>query len=235
MPSNSLSKISNGRSFFFWRLLLSKLLAETTIFYLRSTSGRLYLYTAPCIKRNVVWLVGIFCTGWWQWKSVQEVQLEGQSVCLKSVLEAKTQQWSVSCRWHNIILVCLLHPTCPADRGISVCSKPQEMRIPSLSGAPPHWGWTNPWHLQVKTENIWIISKWERELVLFLNYFNSPDVILSTSVWCHMISNLPPSCVPGLKRMMARRQPSSVLSICMSLILLTSSVKTLRRDERRGE
>ncbi|TNN57127.1 hypothetical protein EYF80_032712 [Liparis tanakae] len=38
-----------------------------------------------------------------------------------------------------------------------------------------------------------------------------------------------PEHVPGLKRMMARRQPSSVLSICMSLILLTSSVSTLRR------
>lgn len=31
--------------------------------------------------------------------------------------------------------------------------------------------------------------------------------------------------------MIARRQPSSVLSICMSLILLTSSVKTLKRGE----
>lgn len=39
--------------------------------------------------------------------------------------------------------------------------------------------------------------------------------------------------VPGLKRMMARRQPSSVLSICMSLILLTSSVRTLAREEQR--
>ena len=33
--------------------------------------------------------------------------------------------------------------------------------------------------------------------------------------------------VPGLKRTMARRQPSSVLSICMSRILDTSSVSTL--------
>lgn len=33
---------------------------------------------------------------------------------------------------------------------------------------------------------------------------------------------------PGLKRTMARRQPSSVLSICMSFILDTSSVRTLR-------
>lgn len=41
--------------------------------------------------------------------------------------------------------------------------------------------------------------------------------------------------VPGLKRMIARRQPSSVLSICMSLILLTSSVKTLRRKQKRFE
>jgi len=43
---------------------------------------------------------------------------------------------------------------------------------------------------------------------------------------------LSPEDVPGLKRMMARRQPSSVLSICMSLILLTSSVSTLRRGGR---
>lgn len=35
---------------------------------------------------------------------------------------------------------------------------------------------------------------------------------------------------PGLKRTMARRQPSSVLSICISLILLTSSVRTLKDD-----
>lgn len=35
---------------------------------------------------------------------------------------------------------------------------------------------------------------------------------------------------PGLKRTMARRQPSSVLSICISLILLTSSVRTLNDD-----
>lgn len=34
--------------------------------------------------------------------------------------------------------------------------------------------------------------------------------------------------VPGLKRTMARRQPSSVLSICMSRILDTSSVSTLK-------
>lgn len=34
--------------------------------------------------------------------------------------------------------------------------------------------------------------------------------------------------VPGLKRTMARRQPSSVLSICMSRILDTSSVSTLQ-------
>lgn len=54
--------------------------------------------------------------------------------------------------------VCVLQPTCPADRGISVCSRTRAMRTPSLSGAPPHWGWTNPWHLQVKTENIYIIS-----------------------------------------------------------------------------
>lgn len=54
--------------------------------------------------------------------------------------------------------VCVLQPTCPADRGISVCSTPREMRTPSLSGAPPRWGWTNPWHLQVKTEDIYIIS-----------------------------------------------------------------------------
>lgn len=47
----------------------------------------------------------------------------------------------------------------------------------------------------------------------------------------HTTFNLSPVCVPGLKRMMARRQPSSVLSICMSLILLTSSVKTLQRGE----
>lgn len=38
---------------------------------------------------------------------------------------------------------------------------------------------------------------------------------------------------PGLKRTMARRQPSSVLSICISLILLTSSVRTLE-DDRLG-
>lgn len=38
---------------------------------------------------------------------------------------------------------------------------------------------------------------------------------------------------PGLKRTMARRQPSSVLSICISLILLTSSVRTLN-DDRLG-
>lgn len=34
--------------------------------------------------------------------------------------------------------------------------------------------------------------------------------------------------VPGLNRTMARRQPSSVLSICMSRILDTSSVSTLQ-------
>lgn len=34
--------------------------------------------------------------------------------------------------------------------------------------------------------------------------------------------------IPGLKRTMARRQPSSVLSICMSRILDTSSVSTLK-------
>lgn len=37
--------------------------------------------------------------------------------------------------------------------------------------------------------------------------------------------------VPGLKRTMARRQPSSVLSICMSRILDTSSVNTLQRRQ----
>lgn len=34
--------------------------------------------------------------------------------------------------------------------------------------------------------------------------------------------------IPGLNRTMARRQPSSVLSICMSRILDTSSVSTLQ-------
>lgn len=37
--------------------------------------------------------------------------------------------------------------------------------------------------------------------------------------------------VPGLKRTMARRQPSSVLSMCMSLILDTSSVSTLQGEQ----
>lgn len=36
--------------------------------------------------------------------------------------------------------------------------------------------------------------------------------------------------LPGLNRMIARRQPSSVLSILMSRILDTSSVSTLERD-----
>lgn len=35
---------------------------------------------------------------------------------------------------------------------------------------------------------------------------------------------------PGLNSMIARRQPSSVLSILMSRILDTSSVSTLERD-----
>lgn len=38
--------------------------------------------------------------------------------------------------------------------------------------------------------------------------------------------------VPGLKSTMARRQPSSVLSMCMSRILDTSSVRTLRGSRR---
>lgn len=41
--------------------------------------------------------------------------------------------------------------------------------------------------------------------------------------------------VPGLKSTMARRQPSSVLSMCMSLILDTSSVSTLHRRRERAE
>lgn len=42
---------------------------------------------------------------------------------------------------------------------------------------------------------------------------------------------------PGLNSTMARRQPSSDLSICMSFILETSSVRTLRtgNKDRRGE
>ena len=36
---------------------------------------------------------------------------------------------------------------------------------------------------------------------------------------------------PGLNRTMARRQPSSVLSICMSFILDTSSVRTLSETD----
>lgn len=46
----------------------------------------------------------------------------------------------------------------------------------------------------------------------------------------------PPPCPsPGLKRMMARRQPSSVLSIRMSRIFDTSSVSTLHKDPRGRE
>lgn len=41
--------------------------------------------------------------------------------------------------------------------------------------------------------------------------------------------------VPGLKRTMARRQPSSDLSICMSFILDTSSVKTLHLGDTGGQ
>lgn len=41
-----------------------------------------------------------------------------------------------------------------------------------------------------------------------------------------------PHGVPGLKSTMARRQPSSVLSMCMSRILDTSSVRTLQGGGR---
>lgn len=40
---------------------------------------------------------------------------------------------------------------------------------------------------------------------------------------------------PGLNSTMARRQPSSDLSICMSFILETSSVRTLRTGNKTGE
>lgn len=45
--------------------------------------------------------------------------------------------------------------------------------------------------------------------------------------WAERLGGL---LLPGLNRMIARRQPSSVLSILMSRILDTSSVSTLERD-----
>lgn len=105
------------------------------------------------------------------------------------------------------------------------------MRTPSLSAAPPHWGWTNPWHLRVKKNrhlhyfytamiHISHISHLKKNWFSQLSF----GVTFSTCWTLHVP-------VPGLKRMMARRHPSSVLSICMSLILLTSSVKTLQTGE----
>lgn len=44
-----------------------------------------------------------------------------------------------------------------------------------------------------------------------------------------------PHGLPGLNRTMARRQPSSDLSICMSFILDTSSVKTLHLGDTGGQ
>lgn len=49
------------------------------------------------------------------------------------------------------------------------------------------------------------------------------------SFWIRCQHSVSGCQAPGLNRTMARRQPSSVLSICISLILLTSSVRTLNK------
>lgn len=98
--------------------------------------------------------------------------------------------------------------TFPAALGISVCSRPPVTRRPSLWAAPPRWIWKVLLHLQ---DNLWrlaSVSGWDRK-------------------WGPKTGR---ARAPGLKRTMARRQPSSVLSICISLILLTSSVRTLNHD-----
>lgn len=51
---------------------------------------------------------------------------------------------------------------------------------------------------------------------------------------CHF-ELLQASDLPGLNRTMARRHPSSDLSICMSFILDTSSVKTLHVGDKGGQ
>lgn len=77
-------------------------------------------------------------------------------------------------------------------------------------------------HLTCVGETFSICRKTENICIKFTSYF-----IKNSNLSYLDISSMLQCQAPGLKRTMARRQPSSVLSICISLILLTSSVRTL--------
>lgn len=105
--------------------------------------------------------------------------------------------------------------TCQAGQGNSVLCRSQVRRKLSPSVLLHPLGWTNLWHLGVE-----IISMINYHISTILNKYNKTTIM---SVCLFM------SSAPGLKRTMALRQPSSVLSICMSFIFDTSSVNTLHK------
>lgn len=95
-------------------------------------------------------------------------------------------------------------PTCPAGRGICVSCTTPATRKPFPSAPPPLGGLKDLSHLSTQ----------------------SGQMLLCCMVT--QVTGVFAGDPPGLKRTMARRQPSSVLSICMSFILDTSSVRTLQ-------
>lgn len=96
----------------------------------------------------------------------------------------------------------ILFPTCLAGRGISVSCMTPAMRKPFPLAPQPLVGLKDLWHLTTQSGQMLL-----GHVVTLMGVFDGDP--------------------PGLKRTMARRQPSSVLSISMSFILDTSSVRTL--------
>lgn len=95
-------------------------------------------------------------------------------------------------------------PTCPAGRGTCVSCTTPATRKPFPSAPRPLGGLKDLSHLSTQSGQ------------MLLRYIVT------------QVTGVLAGDPPGLKRTMARRQPSSVLSICMSFILDTSSVRTLQ-------
>lgn len=101
-------------------------------------------------------------------------------------------------------------PTCQVGLGISVsCTIPTRHR-PFPSTPPPLLGLKDLLHLK-QTHAV--------------RHDHTEKNIHCCRRCCVRVNS------PGLKRTMARKQPNSVLSICISFILDTNSVRTLQENK----
>lgn len=158
-------------------------------------------------------------------------------------------------------LPCLETLTALAARGTSASCRLPAWHRPSPAAIPLLRGWTNPWHLGREKKALQrgplccrqsdCVRGQERTRALFNHTPRDwdksvcgPDAHLHSPPACdlarrmctsHQLGPLQLPSLPGLNRTMARRHPSSDLSICMSFILDTSSVKTLHVGGMGGQ